>query len=327
MFWNINDPLSYNALFNFIIGNRGSGKSYGCKKWVISDFIKNKSQFAWVRRFDSELDDFKDNFFIDIKHEFPDVEFEYKSYKFYINKELAGFSFPLSISMKKKSQSYPLIDKLIFDEFIIDKGTSHYLNNEVQIFLNLCETIFRMRDNWRAFFVANAITFVNPYSLYFNLQKPINKKQIWRKGEFLVQFVQSEEFIQAKKNSRFGKVIEGTDFGQFNIENTFLRDNDDFIIESPKKICYFFTLKASNEMYGVWFALDDGLIYVSRKYDPSYKLVYTTILENHKPNTLLLKGNKSEIFNTFVKAFKQGNVYFDSIKTKNVVLESIKNTL
>lgn len=330
MFWDISEPLSYNALFNFILGNRNAGKTYGSKQWCIDDFLKNKNQFAWVRRFDSELDDFKDTFFTDICNEYPEVEFEYKGYKFYINKEVAGFSFPLTTSMKKKSSSYPKVTKLIFDEFIIDVGTSYYLKNEVQIFLNLYETIFRMRDNVKgAFFLANSISFINPYTLYFDLRKPINKKGIWRNGELLVQFVNDAELINAKLNTRFGKLTKGTAFGNFAVNNEFLRDNDDFILEKqPDKLMYFFTMKANSENYGVWISHQEGCIYVSAKYDPSFKLIYTTMLDNHKPNTMLLKGaSRSVLFSTFVKAFKMGNVYFDSIKTKNIVLETIKNTL
>ena len=330
MFWNINETLSFNALFNFIVGNRGSGKSYGAKKWCIEDFLKNKNQFVWVRRFDSEFDDFKTGFFSDIVHAFEGVEFEYKSYTFYINKEVAGYAIPLSISSKKKSSSYPNVNKIIFDEFIIDKGNSYYLKKEVEVFLDLYETVMRMReDNIRgAFFIANAITFTNPYFLYFNIEKPTGKRGILKKGEILIQLVNNKDYIEKKKNTRFGKLIQGTEYGDYSIQNNFLRDNNDFIIDhKPQNVKYFFTLKSSDECFGVWVCYDEGFMYVSRKYDPSYKIVYTTMLENHKPNTMLLRGNKGIIFTSFIKAFKMGNVLFDSIKTKNIVLETIKNTL
>lgn len=330
MFWNVKEILSYNALFNFIVGNRGSGKSYGCKKWCIEDFVKNGNEFVWVRRFDSELDDFKTAFFSDIAHEFEGVELEYKSYKFYVNGVVAGYAIPLSISQKKKSSSYPKVNKIIFDEFIIDKGSSYYLKKEVEVFLDLYETVMRMREtNIRgAFFVANAITFTNPYFIYFKVEKPKNKKMILKQGEILVQLFSNQDFINKKKNTRFGKLIDNTDYGNYSINNEFLRDSTDFIIKQPKKLRYSFTLKSGSECFGVWWCDNEGLIYVSKKYDPSCKIKYTTILENHKPNTLLLKGGgKSAIFTHFVKAFKMGNVYFDSVKTKNIVLETIKNTL
>lgn len=337
MFWDIRETLSYNALFNFIVGSRGTGKTHGSKQWCVNDFIKNESQFVWVRRFDSEFDDFrtdkgKDAFFADIRSEYPEHEFEYKGYNFYMDKQIIGYAIPLSVSAKKKSSSYPGVNKVIFDEFIIDKGgvgSSFYLKKEVEIFLDLCETVFRMRENWKAFFLANAITFTNPYFIYFNINRPMNKKGILRQGDLLIQLVNNMEYINAKKETRFGKLIEGTDYGNYAIDNTFLRDSNDFILDhKPENTRYLFTLKANGEYYGVWISYDEGIMYVSRKFDPSSKLVYTTILDNHQPNTMLLKGvNSSVIFSAFVKNFKMGNCFFDSVKTKNIVLETIKHTL
>lgn len=333
MYWNLKQTLSYNKLLNFVVGNRGAGKSYGSKKWCMEDWLKNKKQFIWVRRFGSEFEEFKETFFSDIKHEFEEHVWEVVSvgntYRFKCDGEIIGFGMPLSISLKKKSTPYPNVDKIIFDEFIIEKGSSYYLKNEVEVFLDLMETVIRTRTDFKCvFFIANAITFTNPYFIYFKLDKPKNKKMITTKGDILLQFVANKEFIDKKKQSRFGKLIEGTDYAKYSIENDFRRDTTDFIIKQPKNLRYGFTLKSGLESYGVWWCDDEGLIFVSKKYDPSCKIKYTTILENHKPNTLLLKGGgKSVIFTHFVKAFKMGNVYFDSIKTKNIVLETIKNTL
>lgn len=334
MYWDLKQTLSYNKLLNFVVGNRGAGKSYGCKKWCMEDWLKNKKQFMWVRRFGSEFDEFKETFFADIKHTFPEHEWSVVSvgntYRFKCDKDIIGFGMPLSISLKKKSTPYPNVDKIIFDEFIIEKASSYYLKNEVEIFLDLMETIIRTRDDFRTvFFIANAITFTNPYFLYFNLNKPTNKKQITTKEDILLQFVANKEFIDKKKESRFGRLIANTDYAKYSIDNEFHRDNEDFIIKkSPSKLKYNFTLKAEGQCFGVWIANDDGFLYVSKKYDPSYKIVFTTILENHEPNTMLLKGvSKSILFKSFVEGFKKGLVRFDSIKTKNIVLETIKHTL
>ena len=44
MWYDISKTLSYNALFNFVIGARGVGKTYAFKRWAIKDFLKNKKQ-------------------------------------------------------------------------------------------------------------------------------------------------------------------------------------------------------------------------------------------------------------------------------------------
>ena len=55
MWWDLKNTLSYNALFNFVVGSRGCGKTYGFKKWAAEDFIKNGNQFIYIRRYKTEM--------------------------------------------------------------------------------------------------------------------------------------------------------------------------------------------------------------------------------------------------------------------------------
>lgn len=326
IYWKIADSMSYNALFNFIVGNRGCGKTFGCKKKVIENFINKKEKFVYVRRFKTEFKKIK-TFFNDIKDHFEGHKFEVKGNNFYIDDELAGYGIVLSTAKVEKSNSYPDVTMIIFDEFILDKGVHHYIPDEVTCFLELYETIARMRDV-RVYFISNAITFTNPYFLEFNITKPMNKKQIACKDDILIQLVADQAFIDAKNETRFARIIKGTAYGNYAIENEFLRDNNYFVCDQPKNMQYYFTIKSVKDFYGVWISYDEGIMYVSSKYDPDYKIVYATKLENHEPNVMLLKGvTKSSLFTSFTKAFKMGLVYFDSIKTKNLVVETIKNTL
>jgi hypothetical protein len=332
-YWDINIPLSYNALFNFIVSNRGAGKTYGVKKKYIKDFLEKRKEFVYMRRYEKELKKASRNFFKDItaNEEFPGVELKFDGGLFKINGEIAGYGIPLSTAKTLKSDAYPKVENLLYDEFIIDKGLIRYIPDEVTSFLEAYETIARPGTNHpivKAFFLANAITWTNPYFLEFDIQPPRNKIGIQCKNDILIQLVQNQEFKDAKKETRFGKIIKNTRYADYSIDNVFLRDNNDFVIPQPQKLQYFFTMKAAGEYYGIWISYDEGLMYVSKKYDPSYKVIFTTILDNHKPNTMLLKGGKkSVVFQSFTNAFKMGNVFFDSIGTKNIVLETIKNTL
>ena len=51
MFYDYNKVLSYNAMFNFIIGERGVGKTFGAKKFCINRFLKYGEQFVYIRRY------------------------------------------------------------------------------------------------------------------------------------------------------------------------------------------------------------------------------------------------------------------------------------
>ncbi|MBR5776172.1 MAG: phage DNA encapsidation protein, partial [Bacteroidaceae bacterium] len=59
LWWNPQRTASYNCLFNFIVGNRGAGKTYGALKRNIDKFLRSpkhdRHQFVYMRRLKEEL--------------------------------------------------------------------------------------------------------------------------------------------------------------------------------------------------------------------------------------------------------------------------------
>lgn len=323
MYWDINKSLSYNALFNFIVGNRGAGKTYGSKKYVINRFLKYGEQFVYIRRFKDELKKIK-KFFDDIKQEFPDVEFKVSGKTFFINDTEAGTAIPLSTAKIEKSTPFPLVKTIIFDEFILDKGTHHYLQDEVVTFLECYETIARSRDDCKVLFLSNAITITNPYFLYFNIKLPYGKTIIC-KNDILIELVQNKEFIEMKKQTRFGKIISGTNYGDYAIDNEFLRDNKTFIEKKSGNCEFFFKFVYKENTYGVWLNMQEGKIFVSNDYDVNYSRTYALTKSDHTPNTMLIHTLKtSRAFKTFIDNYQLGNVYYENVNIKNTVYEIVK---
>ena len=133
IYYSLDKALSYNALFYFIIGERGVGKSFNAKKFCIQDFINHNHQFIYLRRYKEELDLACQSFFDDIKSAgfFDDHEFEVKPSKkltkFYMDGELIGYGVALSTSniLKSTALFVPIqffIDfrlKNIFESYII----------------------------------------------------------------------------------------------------------------------------------------------------------------------------------------------------------------
>ena len=285
--------LSHNKLFNFVLGNRGGGKSFDFKFWSISDFKKTGAQFIWVRRYKSELKTMG-SFFDDIIVKFPDDEFQLKGDKFQIKSKedkwlTMGYLIPLSTSAQKKSIPFPLVNKIIFDEFLIDKGMFHYLKNEVEVFLDLFETVARLRDNVRAVFVANAISSVNPYFLYWKL-KPNPKKRFSSNEHIIIEFFKDQDFIDAKNQTRFGKVVMGTKYGEFSVENAFLRENEIFIGKKTPEAEFMMAIKYQGQTHGYWVDYKEGYIYVNNQFDPSSYSIYALTKADHEPNMLLIKS-------------------------------------
>ena len=326
MWYDIGQTLTYNCLFNFIIGNRGCGKTYAAKKRAVKQFLDKGHQFVYLRRFENELTETQENYFNDIilNNEFPDTTIEYKDGQYLINGELAGYAMALTKAKDYKSISFPLVYLIIFDEFLIeDNGFTRYLKNEVKQFLSFYMSIDRYRGV-TVFFLANSVSMINPYFLFWSLQLPYGSN-IVRKGDVLLQLVQDEEFIKERKETRFGKLIAGTDFEEYAIENKFADNNKMFIMKKSEKARYYFTMKYKGFSYGVWIDFDAGKIFVSENIDPSCKIVYSLTVEDHEPNTMLLQTiSKSPFFKRFIDNYKMGNVYFESQKIKGVVYEVIK---
>ena len=65
-----------------------------------------------------------------------------------------------------KSAPFPDVDKIIFDEFLIDNPIYRYLPDEITVFEGIYNTIARPgtdHDDVTVAFLANAVTVTNPY--------------------------------------------------------------------------------------------------------------------------------------------------------------------
>jgi len=328
IWYDVNKTLTHNALFNLIIGNRSSGKSFSLKKKCISEFKKNGRQFIYLRRFKDELDQSKESYFDDIVMEgiFPNDKITFENDCYFLNGHLMGYAMALTKAKDYKSSSFPMVWIIVFEEFIIEEtGFTRYLKNEVKLFLGFYMSIDRYRGV-KVFFLGNNFTMFNPYTIYWNLNMPYNSNIVKaKKGKILLEMVSNEEFIQDRLETDFGQLIEGTDFAEFALKNKSPIDNDIFVMKKSENCSYYFTFKFMGELYGVWIDYKEGRLFVSNNVDPYFKVVYSITREDHTPNTMLLKSvSKSVYFKTFIDNYNAGNVYFESMKIKSVVYNVIK---
>ena len=324
MFYDFNKLLSYNALLNFVIGERGVGKSFGAKKFVISDYLKTGNEFVYIRRYKTELDNAYEGFFdqlqnegLFLNHQFRITSSKKKIDKFYCDKEVCGYGIPLSTANILKSASFPKVKTLIFDEFLIDNGTYHYLRNEVIQFLDVIETIARLRDV-RVILLGNAITISNPYFDFFKLSLPYNSEfKTFKNGTIVVNYIKNEAYREKKKSTRFGQLIDGTEYGEYAIDNAFLRDNDSFIAKRDKDARVYSTIVLKGEKYGIWRNWKTGFVYISKDFEPSNPCVFAFDINDHTENTIYTKARNSTWFSPVLNAYKMGCLFFESQKIKN----------
>ena len=328
MYYDYSKILTYNAFLNFLIGERGVGKTYGASKLVVKQAIKNGHQFAYIRRYKTELKKAIPKFFQALveNDEFPDHNLYTKGDTFYLDDNPIGYAMTLSTAQSLKGSNFSKVKYIIFDEFIIEKGQQHYLPNEVENFLGLVETIARMRDV-KIFLLANAVSVVNPYFLFFDIVLPYNNDiKTFKDGLILVQYMKNEEYRQAKKESKFGKLISGTEYENYAINNEFRLDNKNFIEKKTGNSKCTFSFKYKDNIYGVWFDYVAGKIFVSN--DHNSQICFSCTLEDHTPNTMFYSVAKEyNSWRTFIKNYKLGNVYFENVKIKNICQDLIRNLL
>lgn len=315
----LNKVFSYSqALLYFIIGERGVGKTYCLTVRAINNFIKNKKQFVYLRRYKTELKNSVPKFWAAVKNDkrVNKNKLTIKNNEFYINDKIAGYAIPLSTANILKSSTYDNVNLIIFDEFILDKGNYHYLPNEVEKLLDVIETIGRMRDI-KVFLLGNALSVTNPYFLYFDLRLPYNSDiATFKDGLIVVNYIKNEEYRKIKKQTKFGKLIEGTDYGKYAIDNEFLRDNSSFIMKRDNKAKFLFIIYLNNNSYGIWLGKDK--MYISDKIDPKCPTKFTFDNASHFNDTILLKFRTSAFLQGMLNHYRMGTLMFENQKIKNI---------
>ena len=325
MWWSRKDILSHNKIMNMVLSNRGGGKTFDCTRWAIDDWKKRRKQCVWLRRYQTEIDQMLLNgkFFDAVREYYPDDELKIEGNTGLINGEVAIYFVALSTSRQLKSNNYPHVNKIIFDEFIIGDGRITYLKNEVEVFLDLYETVARTRDNVRAVLLANAVTVVNPYFLFWNI-KVDTSKRFTVKGQVCVELFTDADFIAMKEKTRFGQLVKGTRYGDYAIDNKWLQDNETFVEPKSPKAEFMLGMKYAGVMYGFWVDYPQNRIYVNRQYDPSHPCLYCLTKDDHEANLLLIKSlGDSKRVQRIVYAFRNGLLRFEDMQVKNQFFEFV----
>lgn len=135
--------------------------------------------------------------------------------------------------------------------------------------------------------------YTNPYFLYFDLSIPFNSDiKTFKDGLILLQYMKNEEYREAKRNTKFGKLVAGTSYEDYAINNKQLNDNNLFIEKKHGTSKFSFSFIYNNECFGVWFDYNLGKIFVSHDFIKNSPFTFACTLKDHTPNTLLLSSIK-----------------------------------
>lgn len=328
-------PLSYNAIINMIVGARGLGKTYGFEKHHIRRALEHGEEFIYLRRYVEELKTAKDTFFNAVGNEFPEWDFrvngmvaeaahEYTRDQKKRPWKKIGYFVSLSTAQRMKSVSFAQVHWILFDEFIIEKGLTRYLPNEVTALLNFYSTVDRNQDRVRVFMLANSVSIMNPYFIEWDIQPDqMSELETRRNGFLLIHFPDSADFKQSVSNTRFGRFIAGSEYEAYAVGNQFSDGTAEMVEVKPPHARHVFNIETRSGKFSVWNDFVDGEWYAQQKLPKGSHTLYTNDPARMGEGKVLVSYAEQPL-STLRTAFKQGRVLFDKPQTRNSFIEIFK---
>lgn len=173
-YYRLDNILAKDAMYNIPISERNIGKSYAVKERVLTRAYNSDAQFVYLRRFDRDVTaSTVENYFGDMpisiitNGEYTGIS-TYRGAIFFCNFDVNGKSkrgkkighyIALNNDERTKSQAFPLVTDIIYEEFVTTKT---YLPDEPTRLQNLVSTIFRERDG-KVWLIGNKINRICPY--------------------------------------------------------------------------------------------------------------------------------------------------------------------
>lgn len=335
--WSGHDLLTRNAMWSYAIGGRGVGKTYYAKTSRIKHFLKTGKQWIYMRRYETEFAD-KAEFLNDVAGQFPGYEFRIDGMRMCIRRdetdedgkalhawEVMGFFVALSTTIAKKSVPYPGVDYIVFDEFIIDKGFIRYMRNEVKMFLEFYNTVDRFTDRVRCLFLANAVSAVNPYFVYFK----INPRHGVRfcsamNGYHVCEMIESEAFAERVSQTKFGQMIRQTEYYDYAVGNVFTNDQSALIRKKPKDAVCIYGVTFDGQTVGIWRDRTFRDWYVTGRVSKD-KAVYVITRADQSPDTLMI-DRSMPLLKSLKTVYMMGQCFFENARSK-AIFDDILNYL
>ena len=252
---NIPEILKCGVPFNFVIGGRGTGKTYGALKHI----VKTETKFCLMRRTQSQLETIAKPETNPFKSVIRDLDLGYsidpapagksifayhRTYtedgKTVTDPEVLGYAIALSTVSNLRGFDMTDVELLVYDEFIPERH-ERAIKGESDAFLNCYETINRNRElqgkpPLKVLCLANSNDFASPIMIGLNLVSTI-EKMIAKDKESYVNpqkgvglFLLNDSPISGKKAmTSLYKLTIGTAFSEMAISNAFDGQNDDDI--------------------------------------------------------------------------------------------------
>lgn len=284
-YFNAGALLSKGYTYNFVVGGRGTGKTYS----AIKHAIENESKIMFMRRTQVQASIISKDELSPFKTVCSDMGLFYRHIKVFKNitkiivndnedeidngiGHAVGYTGSLSGMSNVRGFDLSEVDLLIYDEFIPERH-ERPIKNESDAFLNAIETIGRNRElngqkPLRVLCLANSNNISN--SLFFGLQliTPVynmvsKNRQLYTddKRSILIHMIPDTAITKAKSQTALYKLTDGLDFSQMALENNFIYN--DFGTYKTKPLQEYRTICGVGEIT-IYKHKSNGRYYVSQ---------------------------------------------------------------
>ena len=354
-FYDWNETRSKNADVTMVVGARGYGKTFGMRKFFVSDYINKGIRFCEIVRVNEEIPDIAHNYTAKLKEEglFSDYEFKYSRKSLFIAHknenegkkqklkwEICGYFASISTFQREKKRTFVHCRNLGIDEYLIEPDDQYhnYAANEWYKLSSLVDSIARERPKENLSFfkkikeknkikklpkphlylLGNAVSLDNPAFARYRINDIPPYGYSWHGDKtFLLHYVRDDIFAREKsENTVAGRMLGNNIRNDTIAGNVFIGANDDFIRSKPKNARYSFGFAYAGELYGVWADYRNGFYYVNKKVPNNVNgTIYAVSTKDAKFNRAFAKSAKKPL-QQLTELYGYGLVLFDSRVTR-----------
>ena len=322
--------LKFQVPFNFVIGGRGTGKTYGALKTIYEDKIR----FMLMRRTQAQCDLINKPEFNPFKALASDLNLDIavksiSKYNSMILEEtendynIMGYTCALSTIANMRGFDASDVTLLLYDEFIPERH-ERQLKNEGSAFLNAYETINRNRElqnknPLQVLALANAFDIGNALFIELGLVG-IAERMIHKGNNFYlnkdkgvcVVLINDSLISQQKQDTALYK-LAGDTFSKMALNNDFVY-NDDSDVEH-RSLKEFRLLASIGDEVNIYKHKSNRLYYVSEH--------RTGTGDFYNPDEVGVKRFIKKYGILIYNAYMNGNIIFESQLTKSILCDYI----
>lgn len=315
--------------------NRSAGKTTYFGRLAIRRFLRDKSKFILLYRFNYELTDCASKFFKDLQYLFfSNYEMTEKRrangifVELFLNDESCGYAIALNYADQLKKFSHLLSDAsfIIFDEF--QSETGHYCPNEVTKFISIHTSIARGGGKQvkylPVYMISNAVTLINPYYLSLGICDKLQANTKYLKGEgYVLEQGFYEDVANQQQQSAFNRAFHNEKYVAYASQNVYLNDTQCLIERMNGKNRYLVTIMYNGNYYSLKYYDDENIYYIDNSYDETYS--DKIVINPYEQDTgFRYAGNGTIYFMLLKKAFECGNIRFKNQQCKALMFDMLR---